>query len=103
VSSAFALEEARRNVAAKAAPRVTVLEQFAAQVTIGLEPTREELLTAANQGLPAKDAPILAAAIAIGAQTLVTGDEQHFGHLFGKTAGGVLVCRLSDAIKLITQ
>jgi predicted nucleic acid-binding protein len=48
VSSAFALEEARRNVAAKAAPRVTVLEQLAAQVTIGLEPTRDQLLTAAS-------------------------------------------------------
>ncbi len=42
-------------------------------------------------GLPSKDAPILAAAIASQADRLLTGDVKHFGHLYGRTLQGVLI------------
>ncbi len=41
--------------------------------------------------LPAKDAPILQAAIAADATVLLTGDVTHFGPYFGKRLGGVQV------------
>jgi len=42
-------------------------------------------------GLPAKDQPVLAAAIAARAHRLVTGDRTHFGPLFGQTIQGVKI------------
>jgi predicted nucleic acid-binding protein len=44
-----------------------------------------------NVGLPAKDQPVLAAAIAARADRLVTGDRAHFGPLFGQTIQGVRI------------
>ena len=41
--------------------------------------------------LPEKDAPILLAAIEVGATHLLTGDVRHFGPYFGKTVEGVLI------------
>ena len=41
--------------------------------------------------LPQKDQPILRSAIAGDADTLVTGDQTHFGALFGMSVGGVLI------------
>ena len=41
--------------------------------------------------LPAKDQPILRAAIAGGATHLLTGDTLHFGGLYGRKVGGVAV------------
>ena len=41
--------------------------------------------------LPAKDAPILASAIAGKATHLLTGDLRHFGALMGQAVAGVLV------------
>jgi predicted nucleic acid-binding protein len=42
-------------------------------------------------GLPAKDQPVLAAAIAARASRLVTGDRAHFGPLFGQTIQGTRI------------
>ena len=44
-----------------------------------------------DAGLPPKDAPILAAAIASKADHILTGDLKHFGHLYGRTFQGVLI------------
>ena len=44
-----------------------------------------------DAGLPPKDAPILAAAIASKADRLLTGDLKHFTHLYGRTFPGVLI------------
>jgi predicted nucleic acid-binding protein len=43
--------------------------------------------------LDPKDQPILLAAIHARADYLLTGDARHFGHLYGKRIGGVLVLR----------
>ena len=44
-----------------------------------------------DAGLPPRDAPILAAAIASKADRLLTGDLKHFGHLYGQFFQGVLI------------
>ena len=41
--------------------------------------------------LPAKDEPILQAALQAQATHLLTGDKDHFGAMFGRRLGGVLV------------
>jgi uncharacterized protein len=46
--------------------------------------------------LPAKDAPILLAAIEARATHLLTGDLRHFGAYFGKKFAGVLILLPAD-------
>lgn len=41
--------------------------------------------------LPEKDRPVLAAAIALRCDVLVTGDRTHFGPGYGKVFGGVAI------------
>ena len=41
--------------------------------------------------LPEKDWPVLAAAIRVQCEALVTGDRTHFGALYGKTIDGVSI------------
>lgn len=41
--------------------------------------------------LPEKDVPVLASAIALSCETLVTGDRTHFGALYGQTVAGVTI------------
>jgi predicted nucleic acid-binding protein len=63
----------------------------------GLDYWRERIIQSTaigpcpDAGLPSKDEPILAAAIASKADRLLTGDLKHFGHLYGRTLQGVLV------------
>lgn len=91
LSSAYAIEEARRNLAMdqpEAVPRLTRLLESVSTVnapqglklpdTIRLEP---------------KDQPILLAAIHGRADYLLTGDAKDFEHLYGKRIEGVLVLR----------
>ena len=42
--------------------------------------------------LAPKDQPVLAAAVASGADRLVTGDRCHLGSLYGKTIYSIHVC-----------
>lgn len=46
--------------------------------------------------LPAKDRPILVAAVCGGCTHLLTGDVRHFGKLLGKTVAGVLILRPAE-------
>jgi hypothetical protein len=41
--------------------------------------------------LPPKDRPVLAAAMRLGCDALVTGDRKHFGSAYGLKAGGVAI------------
>ncbi len=43
------------------------------------------------EGLPAKSRPVLAAAIRLGCDALVTGDRKHFGRAYGLEVGGVTI------------
>jgi predicted nucleic acid-binding protein len=79
-------DEARRNILLKRSAW-----------TAGLDYWRERIIQSIaigpcpDAGLPSKDAPILAAAIASKADRLLTGDLKHFSHLYGQTLEGVLV------------
>ncbi len=52
-------------------------------------PTDHPLLSALE--LPAKDRPILLAAISVGATHLLTGDFRHFGPYYGERIEGILI------------
>src|SRR5437764_15004160 len=88
ISSAYAIEEARRNIARKYPERSVDLESLVVHLVVCAEPAGANVSWAAAQPLPAKDAPILAAAVQAKANILATGDKTDFGHLFGRTLRG---------------
>jgi predicted nucleic acid-binding protein len=49
--------------------------------------------------LPAKDLPILAAAVAAKAKFLITGDKRHFGTPFGRKIHGIAILRPADYLR----
>jgi len=65
---------------------------------VTLEATPSMAERAARQGLPAEDAPMLAAAIQAHADLLVTGDRTHFGHLYGQTIAGLETVAPAEAL-----
>jgi predicted nucleic acid-binding protein len=98
VTSPHALEEARRNLRLKHPRAGDVLESLLAVASVVPEVSSKDLAWALDQGLPLKDAPILAAAAQARADVLVTGDRAHFGPLFGKRLRGVEVLPPVDAL-----
>jgi predicted nucleic acid-binding protein len=100
-TSAFALEEARRNIALKASDKMADIEQLSSRVTLVPEAGPDSVAWAQTLPLPGKDAPIMAAAVACGADLMVTGDRQHFGRLFGKIVEGVQVASPRESLNLI--
>ena len=99
IASAFAVDEARRNVARKHPAHAADLEQLIARLAICQEPAAEDLRWARSAGLPDKDAPILAAAALARADMLVTGDRADFGALYGKKFRGVEILPPRTAIE----
>lgn len=87
LTSAYALEEARRNLE-EPAQRVR-LSRLVRSVTVWTEPQTAELPEGID--LHPKDRPILLAAIASGATHLLTGDVRDFGRYLGESLQGVLV------------
>lgn len=88
-TSAYALEEARRNLARKYPDALARLDDYAP--TLKLVPDNHRLSCPA--GLPAKDQPIYRAAKACGADVLLTGDIKDFGFLMNDRdkAEGLLI------------
>ncbi len=91
LSSAYAVEEARRNLALDRPPAVGRLERLTLKLTLVNPPT--DLKLPARVRLDSKDRPILVAAIHGKADFLLTGDGRHFGHLYGKRVERVMVLR----------
>lgn len=91
LGSAYAVEEARRNLALDRPPALARLERLTRKLALINPPTDLELL--ARVRLDSKDRPILLAAIHGKADFLLTGDGRHFGHLYGKRVEGVMVLR----------
>lgn len=87
-TSAYAAEEARRNLDAPDAR--SRLESLLARTRLVPEGSSEEPLPRDIQ-LAAKDEPILRSAIAANATHLLTGDVRDFGGLFGRRVHGVLI------------
>ena len=86
----YVVEEARRNLVAKAPEGVLALEALLAKVhvaAIHAGDTDTEVMAS----LPQKDRPVLAAAIRLRCDALVTGDRTHFGFAYGKMLGGVMI------------
>jgi uncharacterized protein len=91
VSSTYAIEEARRNLAIDgpdALQRFTLLTQ-----ALSTAAAPQALTLPRNVQLDPKDQPILLAAIHGKSKYLLTGDAKHLGHLYGKRVEGVLVLR----------
>src|SRR3970282_446881 len=83
----YVVEEARRNLALKAPGNLPVLDRLVSQIHVAQ--IKASLAEAeAVRSLPEKDRPVLAAAIDLRCQALITGDRTHFGTLYGKTVGG---------------
>jgi predicted nucleic acid-binding protein len=101
VASPYAIEEARRNIAMRYPDRAAALEALAARIEACREPSPETVAKALGAGLPAKDAPILAAAVEAGCHILVTGDRTHFGKLYGRRWNGTAVMLPADAVELL--
>lgn len=91
LSSAYAVEEARRNLALSRQPTLARLERLTPKLALVNPPGNLKL--PARVRLDSKDRPILLAAIHGKADFLLTGDGRHFGHLYGKRVEGVMVLR----------
>jgi predicted nucleic acid-binding protein len=101
--SGHAVQEARRNLVRKSHSFEKRLEDLLAMAELVPEAPSPLVAWALAQGLPLKDAPILAAAAHANADMLATGDRRDFGHLFGKTLRGVRVVSLAVAVKTVLE
>ena len=95
-SSHYAAEEAERNLSDT--DKRHRLARLLESVTL-VGPLLSEYMPAQGKDLPEKDRPILLAAMAAQANTLLTGDRTHFGRWYGKTISGILVQRPSDFLQ----
>jgi predicted nucleic acid-binding protein len=87
VSSAYAADEARRSLSGP--DRRNRLEKLLESVEL-VDAAHEQMLPP-GVNLPAKDEPILIAAIAANSTHLLTGDWRHFGPYLDKVVAGVHV------------
>lgn len=100
VTSSYAIEETRRNLSVKYREHLATLQDLEPLLTT--VPEAPPVLVAwASRHVVAKDAPILAAAVASGADYLVTGDQRHFGHLYGQALERITVLSLTGALELL--
>ena len=89
-ADAYVVAEAQRNLLAKGPEALGVLDallphlRVAAAAPVGA--TADDLAW-----LPAKDQPVLAAAMRLRCDALVTGDRTHFGAGYGRVFGGVTI------------
>jgi predicted nucleic acid-binding protein len=97
-SSAYALEEARRNLTLLRPDSSGNLQRLTAKVhLVDAPPLATSPIEA--RALHQKDLPILLAAIEARATHLLTADKKHFRSLRGKTVEGVLVLTPGDYLR----
>lgn len=82
VTSRHCRLEAERNLSRKRPER---LERFLTLLAGVREASDIKEHESASSLLPVKDAPVYAAAVALGAHVLLTGDRRHFGALMART------------------
>ncbi len=100
-TSAFAHEEAVRNIRKKAPNKLADLTILMQQVDIFPEPHHQWIIRAERLPLAGKDAPVLAAALQGKVDIFVTGDRSDFGHLFGRILEGVKILTPADALDTV--
>ena len=88
LTSEYAIDEARRNLPDHAVAELAVVLRTVQTVPT---PAKRDWIEVPEIVLPAKDRPILQAAIAAHATHLITGDRKHFGRYFGQRIGSLLV------------
>jgi len=89
-ADAYVVEEARRNLLRKGDGAVAVLDELLSLVSVA--PYQRHVLPASvAEQLDAKDRPVLAAAVGVACEVLVTGDRTHFGALYGHVLLGVRI------------
>lgn len=103
LSSAHAIEEARRNLALKSRGYEQRLAGALAHIEVVAEASSTMVEWARREGLPLNDAPILAAAVLAGADALVTGDARDFGAFYRRTLRGVRILAPSRALALVLR
>lgn len=86
----YVVEEARRNLTAKAPGRDAALHALLRTMKVAdVHPSGP--VPEAAVALPEKDRPVLTAATRNNCDVLVTGDRTHFGRFYGKALGGVTI------------
>jgi uncharacterized protein len=95
LTSAYALEEARRNLSEP--EQRSRLESLAKALEVVIEVSEFPLPEGVE--LPTKDRPILQAAQRAGATHLLTGDVRHFGAPLGQTIQGIRILPPGDYLR----
>lgn len=97
VTSSYAREEARRNLATK---RPQALAAFASLIEM-IDLAQHHVALRVPPGLPAKDRPIFQGAVASQATHLLTGDLKHFGYLMNRPEAtfGIVVQTIADFLR----
>ncbi|HTP72133.1 MAG TPA: PIN domain-containing protein [Burkholderiaceae bacterium] len=102
-ADAYVAAEAHRNLQIKAPDGLIVLDAILQRIELaGFQVSALPDDPAA--GLPDKDRPVLAAAVRLRCDALVTGDRTHFGRLYGKAIQGMTVrspLQLAKALGLL--
>ena len=98
VTSQHAVEEARRNIAAKRGANSAALESFL--LTVQSHAVESFKL---DVKLADKDIPILCGAIASNSDFLLTGDKKDFGPLYGKKIQGVKIVSVEMLVDELTE
>jgi predicted nucleic acid-binding protein len=88
VADPFTSEEARRNVALKFPERLDAMNRLLRGIELAERPSSPGDLDPSIK-LVEKDRPVLASAIRLRCNILLTGDSTHFGHLYGISIQGV--------------
>ncbi len=86
----YVLTETRRNLELKAPSGLAVLDRLQKRLRVAPLTQRGTRIDE-SLGLAEKDRPILAAAIHLACDTLVTGDKTHLGALYGRRIRGVTI------------
>lgn len=84
----YVAAEAHRNLEAKAPSGLPSLDGLIGRLELAVY-RHDTLAHEAASLLPEKDRPVLAAAVRMRCDVLVTGDRTHFGQLYGRTVLGV--------------
>jgi predicted nucleic acid-binding protein len=87
---AYVVAEARRNLVNKGPQALQAFEALLGQLQVA--PALAGAVDAIELAwLPPKDRRVLAAAMRLRCDALVTGDRQHFGGAYGQEVGGVAI------------
>lgn len=91
VVDAYVIAEAQRNLQAKGPQALQVLDALLPRLVVGATAPIAAVAPADLAWLPKNDRPVLAAAIRLRCDMLVTGDRTHFGSGDGRSFGGVTI------------